>query len=213
MPTPADTKSRILDAAEALFAEHGFPATSLRAVTAAADANLAAVHYHFGSKEALFRAVFERRLAPMNAARMARLDALEGTHPALEQILEAFLRPALELIQQPDGRRFMRLAARIDEPGEHWKPVITQFDEVRQRFLAALRRALPGLPVEALFWRTHFMIGALCHTLGDTYRLRFVSDSLCDPTDVETALHHLLPFAAAGFRAALPTTAAGPATT
>src|SRR5690349_23937924 len=74
---PAVTKERILDAAEALFLEHGFEATSLRAITAAADVNLAAVNYHFGSKEELFQAVLTRRLDPMNQERVDLLDALE----------------------------------------------------------------------------------------------------------------------------------------
>src|SRR5882724_9640976 len=74
----AATKARILDAAEALFMEHGFEATSLRSITAAAAVNLAAVNYHFGSKEELFRAVLTRRLDPMNQARVALLDRFEA---------------------------------------------------------------------------------------------------------------------------------------
>src|ERR1700682_4102017 len=67
--TSADTKTRILDAAESLFMEHGFEATSLRSLTTAAGVNLAAVNYHFGTKEVLFRAVLTRRLDPMNQER------------------------------------------------------------------------------------------------------------------------------------------------
>ena len=74
---PVATKDRILDAAESLFMEHGFEATSLRSITAAADVNLAAVNYHFGSKEELFQAVLTRRLDPMNQERLDLLTALE----------------------------------------------------------------------------------------------------------------------------------------
>src|SRR5262245_47872957 len=95
-----ETRNRLLDAAEALFMEHGFEATSLRAITAAADANLAAVNYHFGSKEALFEAVLTRRLDPMNQQRVNLLDALEaesgGESLGCEQILSAMLIPALK---------------------------------------------------------------------------------------------------------------------
>src|SRR5947208_16884641 len=69
----AATKERILDSAESLFMEHGFEATSLRSITAAAAVNLAAVNYHFGSKEELFQAVLTRRLDPMNHARLSFL--------------------------------------------------------------------------------------------------------------------------------------------
>src|SRR3981081_4013505 len=74
----AGTKTRILDAAELLFMEHGFEATSLRQLTSAAGVNLAAVNYHFGSKEELFQAVLTRRLDPMNQERIDLLDKLEG---------------------------------------------------------------------------------------------------------------------------------------
>src|SRR5436190_24366511 len=87
----AATKERILDAAESLFMEHGFEATSLRSITAAAAVNLAAVNYHFGSNEELFQAVLTRRLAPMNHDRLTLLTALERdaapTPVSCEQIL------------------------------------------------------------------------------------------------------------------------------
>ena len=99
------TKHRILDAAEALFVEHGFEATSLRSITAAADVNLAAANYHFGSKEELFEAVLTRRLDPMNQRRVALLAALEqeaGDAPvACDRILSALFLPALELARDP----------------------------------------------------------------------------------------------------------------
>src|SRR3989440_1166893 len=100
-PTSADTKTRILDAAEVLFMEHGFEATSLRSLTAAAAVNLAAVNYHFGSKEELFQAVLTRRLDPMNQERIDRLEKLEreasGKPLSCEKILFAMLIPALRL--------------------------------------------------------------------------------------------------------------------
>ena len=83
-PTPpaptSDTRDRILDAAERLFVEHGFDGTSMRMITGAANANLAAVNYHFGSKDALVQEVFRRRLADLNERRIAALDRLEATH-------------------------------------------------------------------------------------------------------------------------------------
>jgi len=112
--TSADTKTRILDAAERLFVEHGFEATSLRQLTTAAGVNLAAVNYHFGSKEELFQAVLTRRLDPMNQERIERLEKLEreasGKPLSCEKILFAMLIPALRLAR--DERREQRLAVR-----------------------------------------------------------------------------------------------------
>src|SRR5437764_13750276 len=103
---PAATKQRILDTAESLFMEHGFEATSLRSITAAAGVNLAAVNYHFGSKEELFQSVLTRRLDPMNHARLSLLTRLEAAAapPPLScaEILEAHGVPALTLARAPE---------------------------------------------------------------------------------------------------------------
>lgn len=208
-PAAAHTKDRILDAAEALFADRGFAATSMRQITAAADANLAAVNYHFGSKEGLFGAVFARRITPVNEQRLVLLDELESRAapgaPVLEDVLEAFLRPALRLSRTSQGAQFLRLAGRVyTEPGEHWVPVVAQFDAVRDRYLAAFGGALPALPEVTLFWRTHFMIGVMCHTLADNDRLSHLSGGLCDSTDEDATLRQLVPFLGAGMRAAMP---------
>src|SRR5512140_1906730 len=94
-----ETRTRILDAAEELFMQHGFEGTSMRLLTGKAGVNLAAVNYHFGSKHALIEAVFRRRLDPMNAARIAELDKLEadcaGRPSTPEAIIRAFLAPSL----------------------------------------------------------------------------------------------------------------------
>jgi AcrR family transcriptional regulator len=95
-----ETRERILDAAERLFARKGITSTSMRALTAAAGVNLAAVHYHFGSKEALLDAVIERRAEPCNAARNRALDRHLAERaeaaPDVEQVLRAFLEPVVE---------------------------------------------------------------------------------------------------------------------
>src|SRR5437764_6402442 len=99
------TKERILDVAEALFMEHGYEATSLRAITTAAEVNLAAVNYHFGSKEELFQAVLTRRLDPMNQQRLELLTRFEGEAApkplGCDRILSAPLIPALKLARDP----------------------------------------------------------------------------------------------------------------
>ncbi|MFQ5655535.1 MAG: TetR/AcrR family transcriptional regulator [Planctomycetota bacterium] len=184
----ADTKDRILDAAERCFAEAGFNGTSLRTVTARAGVNLAAVHYHFGSKDGLFQAVFCRRLGPLNEERLLLLRECEARAgrgaPHLEGVLEAFVTPVINLAHDPSrgGPSFVRLVGRLySEPGERWKEIfLSQFQEVKQRFGEALGRALPDLPQAALFWRMHFAVGALAQTLLDTHRLDTISGGLCD---------------------------------
>src|ERR1051326_6716578 len=116
--TSPDTKTRILDAAERLFVEHGFEATSLRSLPSAAGVNLAAVHYHFGSKEELFQAVLTRRLDPMNQERIDLLGKVEceagAKPPSCEKVLFAMLIPALKLArdEKRGGKQFLRLVGR-----------------------------------------------------------------------------------------------------
>ena len=209
---PRDTKDRILDVAEALFAERGFEATSLRAITAGAEVNLAAVNYHFGSKQELIRAVLERRVRPMNEERLRLLDACEAEaddgKPALESILGAFLKPPFEMCrhQNGGGAVIVRLFGRTyTEPSDElWKLFIEQFREVLERFVSALSRALPELPRRELFWRMHFMVATMIQTLADTRRLEVISNGECDPADLNATFERLVPFLAAGLRAPLP---------
>src|SRR5579863_8623986 len=145
------TKDRILDSAERLFARDGFEATSLRAITAEANVNLAAVNYHFQSKEALVQAVIGRRMGPVNAQRVALLDAYEaaaGESPVpLERLLDAFLRPVVEMVGS-HAHEFVPLIGRLyTEPGEFAVRLFRQqFEHLARRFVPALQRALPELP-------------------------------------------------------------------
>jgi AcrR family transcriptional regulator len=206
------TRARILDAAEALFMELGYEATSLRALTSAAEVNLAAVNYHFGGKEALFEAVLQRRLDPMNEERVLRLARFEkdnapGPVPC-EQILIALLIPALRIARDPErgGTNFLRLLGRAyADPA----PFIRQFLSDRyatmiDRFKAAFARALPHLPRKELSWRLHFIMGALSYTLAGTDVLRLIAEiNPTQPQDDELLLRRLAPFLLAGLNAPL----------
>jgi AcrR family transcriptional regulator len=212
MPAP-DTKELILDAAERLIAEKGIDAVSLRAITKEANVNLAAVHYHFGSKEALVHKVFERRIAPINRQRLELLDNAEGRAGegplAVEDVRRALMAPALRLRDLPDGGAlFMKLCGRIyAEPAGHMNAIFSElFAEVVKRFGAAFASALPELPAEERFWRAHFCIGAMVHTMLDTDRLRMFSRGLCDPSDTDAVIGRIVQFCAAGLRAGLPET-------
>lgn len=206
-----ETRDRILDAAEELFSEQGVAATSLRAVTALAGVNLAAVHYHFGPKEALLEAVLQRRLGPLNQERLKRLDALEAAAPdrrvPLERVLEAFFAPALEAVTRlgVPGRRLARLLARFhaSEPEDLRSLVIQQFGEVVERFIAAAVRALPGLPPAEVMLRFEFAVPILMHATADPPVER-IGALVRPPTDPASTLRRAIAFVAAGMRAPAP---------
>jgi AcrR family transcriptional regulator len=208
--TLASTKSRILDAAEQLFMEHGFEATSLRSLTAAAGVNLAAVHYHFGSKEELFQAVLTRRLDPMNVERIKLLERLEreaGGRPlSCEKILLAMLGPALRLArdEKRGGKNFLRLVGRAyADPAPFIRHFLSaQYAEMIGRYKEAFLRALPQLSRQELTWRLHFVMGALSYTLAGTDALKlFAQVAPTDRDNDELLLRRLAPFLVAGLKA------------
>ena len=182
-----ETRTRILDVAEELFMQHGFEGTSMRVLTAKAGVNLAAVNYHFGSKDALVEAVFRRRLDPMNAARIAELDQLEAEQrvPSPEAIIRAFITPGLKLMEdgKNGGRNFTRLLGRTySEPNKTVRQLIGQmYAPAMQRYKAALERALPQMPREELVWRMHFMFGTVAYTLAATDTVQLIAG--CKPED------------------------------
>ena len=204
-----DTKTVILDAAEQLFAVQGPNATSLRQVIAKAKVNLAAIHYHFGSKESLMQAVLSRRLVPLNAERLALLETYEHKSGkravSLPKVLEALVGPALRLSRDPKrgGTIFMRLLGRcVLEPDKTIQTMLNhQFHYVLERFTPALQRALPDLPPVDFFWRIHFLVGSMAHTMADSERLRSISGGLCDPDDTEGTISRLVAFLVGGLRA------------
>jgi AcrR family transcriptional regulator len=205
-----NTKDRILDAAERLFASDGFEATSLRAITAEANVNLAAVNYHFQSKEALVQAVIGRRMGPVSARRLALLDAYEaeaGDAPVpLETLLDAFLRPVVEMVGS-HAHEFVPLIGRLyTEPGEFAVRLFKQqFEQLARRFVPALQRSLPELPRVELVWRLHFAIGALAHTMAASKMLEMMSDGSCEVSDVEGTLTRLKAFVLAGLASPVTT--------
>ena len=207
-----DTKSRILDAAEALFTEHGFEATSLRQLTTAAGVNLAAVNYHFGTKEELFQAVLTRRLDPMNQERidlLARYEREAGGQPlTCERILSAMLIPALKLArdEKRGGKDFLRVLGRAyADPAPFIRNFLSaQYAEMIGRFKEAFQKALPHLTKQELTWRLHFVMGALSYTLAGTDALKLMAQVIPQEKDNdELLLQRLAPFLAAGLKAPL----------
>ena len=199
------TRERILGAAETLFARHGFAGASLRQVTAAANVNLAAVNYHFGSKDNLIEEVFRRRLDELNARRVAALEqALAVTQPKLEDVLGAFIRPALELsLDQDGGHAFMRVLARaFAEHDERLRKFLSDnYGHVLRDFAAAFSGLLPHLGKEELYWRLDFVAGALTYAMADFGLIKRPA-GVSERSHADKAAEHLIRFAAAGLRAA-----------
>ena len=205
-----DTKEQLLDTAEKMFAEHGIAAVSLRSIISQAGVNLAAIHYHFGSREGLVEAVFERRVRPINEERIALLDELEaraaGVPLKVEDVLRVLFGPAIRISQDPTrGQTFLRICGRFyAEPGDYMGPMFERlFRQVLERFTAAFQRALPHLTLTELLWRTHFAVGTMVHTMLDCRRLTQISGGLCDTANVEEVIDHMVQFAAAGLTAPL----------
>jgi AcrR family transcriptional regulator len=161
-----DTKQKILDAAEELFGENGFAATSLRHIIAKAGVNLAAIHYHFGTKQDLLDQVILRKVGPINERRLQLLDQFEaeaapGNIP-IEKIMEAFLAPPI-LMER--GSCFLKLMGRVHSEGSGHEAIPRIFHAVIVRFQDALQRALPNMSEKELAWKVHFMLGAMAFTM------------------------------------------------
>lgn len=204
MPS-ADTRDRLLEAAERHFSQLGFAGASLREVTADAQANLAAVSYHFGSKEDLFVAVVARLMAPINHERLTLLDQAEaraGAAPlAVEELLQILVGPVLRA--SAGGACALRLFARshFEDASMCKRLVEGPLKEIKPRIEAALARALPHLSRQELAYRLHFTMGAVKSVAGDQHMLRTFSRGLCDPSDIEGTLRELVAFLAGAMRA------------
>jgi AcrR family transcriptional regulator len=206
MKSTKDTRARILDVAEELFGEEGFDRVSIRDITKKAEVNLAAINYHFGSKEDLIAAIFERRVVPVNKARLKALNTAQESGkkpPGLEAILEAFIRPTVESSfgTPKGGKAFSKLFGRcLSEPSPEIERLLKrQFEPLIERLDAALMKAMPNLSRSEIFWCMKFTFGALHH--WHLTKDKFLPAWL-EEVDVEEQIQKLIAFAAAGFRAA-----------
>ncbi|MBU3695886.1 TetR/AcrR family transcriptional regulator [Dechloromonas sp.] len=211
-----DTRERILDAAERLFMAHGYEGTSMRQITGEANVNLAAVNYHFGSKESLMQEVFRRRLDWLNEERMRVLDAYEkeaGGNPLKpSQIVDGFFGTLLRMADEDDhgGMTFLRLLGRtLTEPSEFIRTFLAhEYKPVMDRYKEVLFRALPEVPKAEIVWRFHFMLGATSYAIAGTDALRLVTDWQIEEEDSTDRLDRLVPrlmsFLLGGLRAPLP---------
>ena len=198
------TKERILDAAETLFAQYGFGGTSLRQVTSQADVNIAAVNYHFGSKENLVNEVFRRRMDEMSAQRLARLEtAVAADRTDLEGILAAFVEPPLAMAQdRHGGGAFIRVIARAyAEKNDSLRRFLSeQYGHVLREFAKAVAACVTGLSKEELYWRLDFLAGALTYAMADFGMIKRPV-GVSETEHRQRAAQELIRFAAAGFKA------------
>jgi len=202
------TRERILDAAEELFARSSFAAVSVRQIMNKADADVSLAYYHFKSKRDLFDAVMLRRVEHLNSIRLKALEAVEQRHrdepPTVEEIIEAFTRPLLELLAEKheEWHYYFALIAQINNSPESGGKLMTRFfDPLVSRFIDALRKALPDCREEDLYWSYHFLSGALTLTLAETGRIDNLSGGRCRSCDMATINERMPLFIAGGFRA------------
>ena len=202
--THFSTKDRILGAAEELFAQHGFAGTSLRQVTSRADVNIAAVNYHFGSKENLVNEVFRRRMDDMSALRLASCKIALEKHPGeLQPVLAAFVEPALAMSQdRHGGGAFVRVLARAyAEKNDSLRKFLSDhYGHVLREFGKAIATCVPGLGKEELYWRLDFLAGALTYAMADFGLIKRPAD-VTEAAHRERAARELIRFAEAGIRA------------
>ena len=198
-----DTKQKILDTAERLIAEQGYAATSLRHIIGEAGVNLAAVHYHFGSKEELLDELILRKAAAVNGKRLALLEQFEaqagGGPVAVEKVLAAFFEPMIEAGSR--NPQFVRLMGRMQSEGLIPAIVAKHFHPTFARFLQALRRSLPHLPEAELHSRLQFMLGAMSYAVCAERHVPMEANGTVKPPEFRTSMRRLMVFLSGGLQA------------
>ncbi|NEQ47322.1 MAG: TetR/AcrR family transcriptional regulator [Leptolyngbya sp. SIOISBB] len=203
--TSIDTKTQILDAAERLIAEKGFSGTTLRNIVSAAGVNLAAVSYHFGSKEDLLRAVVHRIAVPVVTGQRDRLEQLKQKTdtPSVEDLLITFLTPPLEFVMGNESYRLVRaqfMGRCRSEPEPVQSIAHGEFSPNVDLFLDALQRALPDQSRSQLTWKLDLVVAALIRVQTEASKPGALLRS-SQPQDIQETIASLVKFLAAGMQA------------
>jgi AcrR family transcriptional regulator len=203
-PARSSSREALLDAAEALFAEHGYDAVSIRDITGRANVRLAMASYHFGTKDKLFDAVIARRAEALNRDRRASLDELQraGT-PDVEAVLRAFIWPYMELATTggPGWASYCRLIAQSG-PGDRWRDQLSRhFDETAQRFIDAIHAKLPHVRRSVAVRGFVFAVGTMVSAFSGNRRATRLSGGELDADDLTATCKAMVPFLAAGIEA------------
>ncbi|MFT7516635.1 MAG: AcrR family transcriptional regulator [Myxococcota bacterium] len=193
------TKRKILDAAQTLFAQHGYENTSLRQITAAAEVNLAAVNYHFGGKEPLLFELVNLTIKPINIERLQRLDSLPDDY-GIEDVVRCFLEPAINALSNNHNMPCILGQAHREQNRSLQEHIAHEMRPIAMRFIDAIQRRLPHLAADQILARGEFMIGCLLHVLHSQTRL---SQSMAPDQkrlgDIHFITEELIKFCTAGF--------------
>ena len=202
-----DLRKAILDAAEQLFAAHGFYGVTTRQVAAEAGVDTALIHYYFGAKRDLFDAVFARRAEILNAVRveaMAAYEAQSGGYMTPRGVVAAFIDPLIEmsLTGEPGWKNYFRLVALVNNtPAWGGETMHHYFDPVVHQFIDTLRKVMPQAQWPDLYWGYQFLTGSMMLALSETGRIDQLSEGLCRSTDLAAVRARLFDYCAAGFEA------------
>lgn len=206
-----DTKTKILNAAELLFADKGFTGTSLREITSIAEVNLAAVNYHFGSKKELIKALMKRYLDELSPSLVASLEAVisEPKQPTLEEVFTLFVEPLLSLnkLRENGTSNFLQLLGHsyTDSQGFLRWYITSNYPGIISNFTAAVQKAYPELSSEEIFWRLHFTMGTAVFTMSSTEALIDIASNDFDlQLNVADVIKRIIPYVAAGVGAPIP---------
>jgi AcrR family transcriptional regulator len=206
------TKSRILETATRLFAEHGLDGVALRDIAIDAGVNNAAINYHFRSKELLIREVYRRLFAVLNDYRSRALDdcevAARGKTLKPQEVVRALIEPMVRFstAKEGGGIYLVRLLFHAYGLSRDFvdQSIIEQVDHIALRFVDAMAKAIPNANRAGLFWRFDFAIGACQHILIDTQRgrrLKRLSDGMCDTDNHDEIIEQLVSSITASFTA------------
>ncbi|AZG36389.1 MULTISPECIES: TetR/AcrR family transcriptional regulator [Shewanella] len=205
MASRTDTKTRILDAAEKLFAERGFSETSLRLITSKAEVNLASVNYHFGSKKELIRAVLARYLDVFMPSASIEINRLHNApeNASLNEIFSALINPLLELNKVRNGGTiiFLQLLGRgyIESQGHLRWFITTHYGEHLATFVQAVSASVPHIPAAEMFWRLHFTLGTIVFTMASADALNEIAAAdYGEHNNIEAIIRKVIPYMAAG---------------
>ncbi len=206
----ADTKERVLDAAEYLFALDGYRGTSLREITGRAKVNLAAVNYHFGTKKTLVEEVIKRRLLPLNSLRKKRLNAVKadahkkGKKPDIKAVLSAFIEPTLKFKESNHGAEyfFIFIGRSFSDPDHTVRDVFMRYIEPLFNLLYETAcESLPRYSGDIIFWRLHFTLGALFHTIHICSHINKEFMNMKIEMDADSLIDLMVPYVTAGMKA------------
>jgi AcrR family transcriptional regulator len=205
-----DLKETILDAAEGLFARHGFYGVTTRQVASEAGVDTALIHYYFGAKRELFDAVFLRRAEILNQAREASMDvyvkASAAADMTVEGVIEAFIDPLLRISQDggPGWKSYFALVAQVNNtPAWGGETMARFFDPVVHRLVETLKSVRPQAEYRDLYWCYQFLTGSMMLTLSETGRIDSLSEGECHSSDLEAVRRRLFAYCAAGFEAVI----------